>query len=207
MTPFVVRPMTAEDVPGAVALQKAAFPPPFSEDLHWDPEHLLRHLELFPGGQWVAEADGIIVGSCSNCLIEEVTWQAHLSWVETVGGPYLANHRPGGSTLYGLDITVHPAYRKLGIGRAFYQARYRYVQEAGLARYGTGCRLPDYSAHKRENPGVTPEEYAARVVAGEATDRTLTPLLRYGLSFLDVVHDYMEDEESANCAALLEWQP
>lgn len=43
--------MTAMDVAGAVALQQVCFPPPFDPDLHWDAEHLLRHIELFPEGQ------------------------------------------------------------------------------------------------------------------------------------------------------------
>ena len=38
-------------------------------------------------------------------------------------------------------------------------------------------------------------------------NRTHRALLRYGLTFLGVIHDYMEDEESANAAALLEWKP
>ncbi|HEY0866828.1 MAG TPA: hypothetical protein VGE01_05605, partial [Fimbriimonas sp.] len=65
---FRVRLMREQDIPAVVDLQKAAFPPPFSEDLHWDPEHLLRHLEIFPDGQFVAESLGSIVGSCSNTV-------------------------------------------------------------------------------------------------------------------------------------------
>ena len=205
--PFIIRPMTPDDVSGAVALQALAFPPPFSEDLHWDPEHLLRHIELFPEGQLVAEAPSGIIGSCSNALISESKWQAHGSWGATVGGPNLRFHDPQGTTLYGLDITVHPDFRRMGVGRAFYQARFRYVSERSLTRYGTGCRLPDYRNAAQSDRMLTPAVYAAKVQLGEFADRTLTPLLRYGLKLIAVIDDYMEDEESGNAAALLEWTP
>jgi len=204
---FAIRPMLSEDVSQVVGLQKLAFPPPFSEDLHWDPEHLLRHVELFPDGQFVAESDGQIIGSCSNAIIPEASWQAHGSWGATVGGPYIRKHTPSGTTLYGLDITVHPQHRKSGVGRAFYNTRYALVRAKALNRYGTGCRMPDYRNYTEFVAPVDIETYAAKVVAGEVQDRTLTPLLRYGLRLLGVIKNYMEDVESANAGALLEWTP
>ncbi len=195
--------MTSGDISGAVELQRAAFPPPFSEDLHWGAEHLARHIEVFPEGQWVAVCDGYIVGSCSNCIISESLWQAHGSWASTVGGPFLEKHSLDGTTLYGLDITVHPGFRKQGIGRAFYSKRFGYVRSNNLTRYGTGCRIPDYISS-----GVaTQEEYCQLVAVGEMNDRTMTPLLRMGLCYQGVIHAYMTDGESGNAAAMLEWLP
>ncbi len=114
--------MGPEDVEAVAALQREAFPPPFSEELLWQPEHLYRHLELFPEGQFVALAEEEVIGSCSNTLISEEGWQRHSSWDETVGGPLLKSFNRGGGTLYGLDITVSPRRRRLGIGRALYDA-------------------------------------------------------------------------------------
>ena len=205
--PFQIRPMQPEDVPQVVGLQKLAFPPPFSEDLHWDPEHLLRHIDVFPAGQFVAEADGKIVGSCSNAIISEKGWQAHGNWGATMGGPFIRYHDPAGSTLYGLDITVHPQYRRMGVGRGFYEDRYSLVRSLPLTRYGTGCRMPDYRNYFEIVSPIDVETYAQRVAAGEVEDRTLTPLLRYGLRYIGVIRNYMEDVESANAGALLEWTP
>ena len=99
-----------------------------------------------------------------------------------------------------MDIAVHPDARLQGVGRAFYEARDALCRARGLVRYGTGCRMPDFRAS-----GVpTVEAYAAEVVRGERVDRTLTPLLRYGLRFLTVVRGYMRDYESDDAAALLE---
>ncbi len=192
--------MTPADIDGVVALQAAAFPPPFPQEYHWQAPHIRSHLRHFPIGQFVADVDGQIVGSCSNTMISEEKWQAHGSWIETVGDPGIRSFDMQGTTLYGLDITVHPAYRRQGVGRGFYEARYKLCQAAGLVRYGTGCRMPDFRASGVE----TVEQYADEVVAGTRNDRTLTPLLRYGLSFIAVVRGYMEDFESDNAGALLE---
>ncbi len=200
---MTVRLMTLNDVAGVVALQPLAFPQPFDPDLHWEASHIERHLEIFPEAQFVAEVDGEIVGSCSNTRIGEAAWRAHGSWVETVGGPYLENLDLSGSTLYGLDISVHPEFRRRGLGRAFYQARYDFVAGHGLARYGTACRLPDF----RNSGYANVRSFADAVVDGRATDRTLTPLLRMGLAYRGVIENYMEDAESGDAAALLEWTP
>jgi GNAT superfamily N-acetyltransferase len=203
---FRVRPMAPEDIKGAVALQRACFPPPFPEELLWSKEHLERHTEVFPIGQFVALAQpNLVIGSASSCLVSEDTWHAHKSWSETVGGPFIERHDPHGTTLYGLDISVHPEWRRYGVGRALYEARFNLVNVLNLRRYGTGCRLPGYTKWAALNENQPVEVYCDQVASGKLTDRTLTPLLKFGLKFVGVVHDYMEDEESRNAAALLEW--
>ncbi len=197
--------MTSSDLEAVVELQRLAFPPPFSEDLHWDIGHLARHLKIFPRGQWIAKYNDSVVGSCSNTIITEQNWQAHESWFATAGGPELKHFSKSGSTLYGLDITVHPDVRRQGIGRAFYSRRFSWVRDNGRTRFGTGCRLPDYNYYCESVEQVSPSEYAMKVVSNQLVDRTLTPLLRSGLRFIEVVENYMEDIESGNAAALLEW--
>lgn len=204
---MTVQLLTAETVPGAVALQAACFPPPFPQEYHWKPAHLRRHVEIYPEGQFVVMENGFVVGCASSCILSEDNWQAHRSWYETVGGPMANNHDPNGTTLYGLDICVNPDYRRRGIGRLLYQARFDLVRREDLGRYGTGCRLPGYLSWSSSAENSSVEGYVQEVLNGKAQDRTLTPLLRYGLKFLDVIHDYMEDVESADSAVLLEWKP
>ena len=199
--------MAGEHISGVVDLQRECFPPPFPEDLLWKANHLSRHLDLFPEGQFVALAGDFVVASASSTRISEENWLSHRSWEETVGGPMLETFDAEGTTIYGLDISVHPKFRSMGIGRMLYGRRFELVRKLGLRRYGTACRLPDYSSYCLSHPGVSVEKYAATVALGSANDRTMTPLLRYGLCFERVVHHYMDDPESGDSAALLSWTP
>lgn len=201
---FLIRNTEPRDIAGVVALQRECFPAPFPEDLLWQAEHIARHLEIFPEGQWVAEHEGQIIASCTNLLIFEEHWQAHLNWEETVGGHFLQAHAPEGTTLYGVDLSVGPEWRGQGIGRRLYEARIDFVREQALTRYGTAVRMPDYLAQAQ---GMTPTAYAVAVAAGTLTDRTLTPLLRMGTEFMGVIENHMDDEESGHAAAILEWRP
>ncbi len=203
--PFWVRRMTPDDVNSVVAIQPLAFPPPFSTDLHWDAQHIQGHIELFPAGQFVAVSNGKVIASCSNTLIDETAWQLHANGYTTVGGPALDRFCPQGSTLYGLDIAVHPDFRRMGVARALYAARFNVVKDQSLNRYGTACRIPGLRNFLQNYPSQSAEDYVMAVVNGQLIDRTLTPLVRLGLTSLGVIFDYMMDEESMNCAALLEW--
>ncbi len=199
----VVAPLSAEYIEDAVGLQRACFPEPFPEDLLWSADHLRAHLAKFPEGQFVALSDGRVVGSASNTIIAESVYQAHGSWTDTVGGPFLETFDAEGTTLYGLDISVHPEFRRRGVGRHLYEARFELVRHSpGLQRYATACRLPGFWTW-----GGDLDDYLATVRRGELDDRTLTPLLRMGLTLVEGLYDYMEDAESLNCAALLEWTP
>lgn len=200
---FHVRPMAPDDFAGVVDLQRACFPPPFAEDHLWRVEHLEAHLARFPEGQFVAVAGERVVGSASAAIIPEPAWLMRQGWEETLGGFAFDHHDPDGTTLYGADISVSPEFQGRGVGRALYQARFGLVRALGLARYGTACRIPGFSSS-----GLTcPATYVGEVVSGATADRTLTPLLSYGLRCVAVLRDYMHDPESGHCAALLEWTP
>jgi GNAT superfamily N-acetyltransferase len=195
--------MQTHHLPEVVALQRVAFPPPFDESLLWRAEHLERHLELLPSAQWVAVVDGEVIGSCSNTLLAESRFSSQKSWDEKVGGYFLSTFDLAGTTLYGLDISVHPDFRGMGVGRTLYNARYDWVRTHAKKRFGTSCRIPEFSSSGIGSADV----YVSEVAAGHRTDRTLTPLLKYGMRILDVLPDHMDDEESGHNAVLLEWRP
>jgi GNAT superfamily N-acetyltransferase len=195
--------MEAGDVEGAAALQQACFPPPFPPELLWTPEHLSTHLRLFPEGQHVAATEGRVIASASTLRISSASWKSHGSWDEITGGLFLSNHDPQGSLLYCADISVHPDWRRHGVGRALYQARFALVRKLGLEACTASCRLPGF----RESGMLDVEAYAKAVVSGSMKDRTLTPLLRLGMTLVGVARDTMDDPESGNCAGLLEWRP
>ena len=205
--PVMTRTMRPEDLDSVVALQRLAFPAPFDPELLWRKDHLEAHLAKFPQGQWVAVVHGTVIGSCSNVRLRFGQANRSRTWDETVGGPLLDAHDEAGSELYGLDISVHPDFRGQGVARALYEARFEYVRTGKLAHYVTACRIPDVDQALCSGRVKSIEEYVQRVQDGTLHDRTLTPLLRIGLELKGIKLDYMDDSESRDAAALLEWKP
>jgi len=189
-----------------VALQPLCFPPPFPPELLWKAEHLEHHLRVFPEGQMVALADGKVLGSGTSMIISENNWNSHGDFDATVGTFLLDNHDPKGTTMYGVDISVHPDFRGHGIGRKIYAARFELVKKLNLKRYGTSVRIPDFHTwHHQTNGGV--KEYTQLVSEGKVVDRTLTPMIKFGLKLEGIVEGHMNDAESGNAAAVLVWVP
>ncbi len=196
---FRVRLARREDIGGIVDLQRACFPAPFPEELLWQPEHIQAHIERFPEGQLVAESRSQIVASGTNMRLSEADWKAHRSFEETTGGLFLTAHDPTGTVLYGIDISVHPQFRKMGIARAIYAERFELARRLG-GYYATVCRMPGF----RESGLREPSDYAWKVAKGLAEDSTITPLLRIGLEYKGVLENYMDDPESGHAGAILE---
>ena len=199
--------MRDSDIEGVVALQRACFPEPFPAELLWTAEHLARHLEVCPAGQLVVVEGSSVLASASAAIVSEEVWQRHDPWHETLGGHFLTKHDAFGTTLYGVDISVHPDHRRKGLARALYLARFELVRSLGLRRFGTGCRLPDFASWAAERGKADLGHYLTLVTEGTLVDRTLTPLSRLGLRLVGGIENYMDDAESLNCAALLEWLP
>ena len=61
--------------------------------------------------------------------------------------------------------------------------------------------MPD---HLYQNQ-MSPQEYVRLVIENKICDEVLTPQLRAGLSPIELIPNYLPDEESGNCALLLEW--
>ncbi len=188
---------------GVIELQELAFPPPFDQDLLWKEEHLVAHTTKFPEGQIVALFGPRVVGSCSNSILDSPWFDLGLPWKEMVGGYSIDTFNPSGKTLFGLDISVHPDYRRTGIGKSLYDHRKSLVCNLEFERYATTCRLPDF-----ELSGCSDvHTYGKEVCDQVRSDRTLTPLLRYGLTMISVLENHWDDPESGNSAARFEWYP
>lgn len=200
---FTVRNYTEADIDQLIDIQHECFPPPYPVEQLWNREQLFNHIHIFPKGAMCVECDGKLVGS-STCLI--VKWYpnslAH-TWAEITDNGYIRTHDPEGNTLYGVDIAVRPAWRKKGVAKLMYQARFALVKELNLDRFIAAGRMPGYFSYRDQ---LSPEEYAEQVIAKKIDDPVLSPQLRSGLIPLQVVHNYLLDEESGNCALLLEWR-
>lgn len=199
---ITIRPYIEADIPALQAVQQECFPPPYPAEQLWSRAQLLSQIATFPAGALCAVAGDQIVGSCTNLIIRFDPDHPEHTWTEVADDGFIRTHDPQGDSLYGIDIAVRPSFRGQGVARLMYQARFDLVRRLGLARFLTAGRLAGYHLHA-SSMGV--EEYAQRVAAGELTDPVITPQMRAGLQPITVIHDYIPDEESANCALMLQW--
>lgn len=201
--PAVIRNYWEEDFPALIRVQQESFPPPFPAELWWNTDQLKNHVTLFPEGALCVEVKGEIAGSMTALLVDFDPNAPLHTWGEMTDHGYIRNHNPNGRTLYVVDISVRPSYRKLGLGKWLMQSMYEVVVHKGLERLLGGGRMPGY--HKKAGE-MTAEQYLQAVVRGELKDPVITFLLRCGRTPVAVVPNYLEDEESCHYGALMEWK-
>lgn len=200
--PAVVRSYTANDHTQMIAVQAAAFPPPYPPELWWNAEQLNEHISRFPQGALCVEMNGVIVGSMTGLLITFDAEHPQHTWEQITDHGYIRNHDPNGDTLYVADLCVHPDYRQWGLGKLLMQSMYEVTTALGLKRLLGAGRMPGYHRYAAD---YTPQQYVERVTTGELYDPVISFLMRCGRTPLTVIPDYLDDEESLNYAVLMEW--
>ncbi|WP_442596102.1 GNAT family N-acetyltransferase [Neobacillus sp. D3-1R] len=201
--PAIIRNYTEEDFTNLIQIQQECFPPPFPSELWWNHEQLKNHITLFPEGALCIEVDGELAGSMTGLLVNFDPTHPDHTWEEVTANGYITNHDPKGNTLYVVDISVRPAFRKLGLGKWLMSSMYDVVVHLGLDRLLGGGRMPGYHLKSSE---LTAEQYLDAIVKGEVKDPVITFLLRCGRTPVKVVANYLDDEESCHYGTLMEWK-
>ncbi|WP_066305370.1 GNAT family N-acetyltransferase [Bacillus sp. FJAT-29814] len=201
--PICIRNYTKDDFDQLIAIQAECFPPPFPSELWWNKEQLINHVTRFPEGALCVEIDGELAGSLTGLVVDFDPNELNHNWEEITDHGYIRNHNPNGNTLYIVDISVRPKYRKLGLGKLMMQAMYHVVIERGYDRLLGGGRMPGY--HKFAEK-MTANEYLSAIINGQLKDPVISFLLRCGRVPLGIAENYLDDEESCNYAALMEWK-
>lgn len=194
-----IRNLTVADIAAASDLQRRVYKaiPAFSQEQF---ESLLGH---FPEGQFVAEADGKLVGIAISLVVLWDDYSLHHTWAEVTNGGHFDTHDMGGRTLYGAEVCVDPDCRGQGVGHALYEARRQLCRAMNLKRIIAGGRLPGYHEHAAH---MSPEEYAKRVIWGDIYDPVLRFQLDEGFDYCGILHGYLpSDPEAIGNAALIVW--
>ncbi|MEY2195117.1 GNAT family N-acetyltransferase [Neobacillus sp. BF23-41] len=201
--PVIIRNYSNVDFDDLIKIQSECFPPPFPSELWWNKEQLANHVYMFPEGALCVEVDGELAGSITGLTIDFDPSDKNHSWEEITDHGYIRNNNPNGNTLYIVDISVRPKYRKLGLGKLMMQSMYHVVIEKELYRLLGGGRMPGY--HKKADI-MTPGQYLDATIKGEVQDPVITFLLHCGRVPIGIIENYLEDDESCNYAALMEWK-
>lgn len=199
----IIRPVRKQDIPKIVELQKIAFPHMAAEGVYWRPKELDAHLMVFPEGQFCADYDGKIIGSCSSLIITLKPEYKEHTWREACGGSFFKNHDPSGDTLYAADVSTHPNYRRLGIATKLYNARKELAVKLNLRRIIAGGRIFNYCNYAYS---LSPKEYVKKVISGKIREPVLSFQLRNGFRFIKILPNYLKDPRSLNYATFIEWK-
>ncbi|SEJ87487.1 Predicted amidohydrolase [Bhargavaea ginsengi] len=196
---MVIREMTHDDIEAILRMQDECFP---GMD-PWERAHLESHLNIFPEGQFVAELDGEIIGSCSSLIINFDEYDDRHTWDDVTDEGYITNHNPDGYNLYGIEVMVHPDYRRMRVGQRLYEARKDLARALNLKSIVIGGRIPNYYKHEKE---MTPREYVDAVSRHKIYDPVLSFQLLNDFTLMRVNPDYLPDDlASRKYATLMEW--
>lgn len=199
----IIRNYTEKDFDDLIRIQQESFPPPFPAELWWNKQQLHNHVTIFPQGALCVEIDGEVVGSITGLLVPFDPNHVEHSWSDITDNGYIRNHDPSGNVLYGVDIGVRPSFRKFGLGKWLILSMCDIVIHLGVERFVGGGRMPMYYQKKND---MSAQQYIQAVVDGEWVDPVVTFLMKCGLMPVCAIANYLEDEESCNYGALVEWK-
>lgn len=194
-----LRNITRADFQEILALQRICFP---NMD-PWKLEQLESHIEIFPEGQFCVEYEGKIIGSCSSLIVNFDEYDDQHTWDEITDNGYITNHDPEGYNLYGMEVMVHPDFRRMKIGRRLYEARKDLARNFNLKSIIIGGRIPNYYKHSDK---YTPRQYVEEVTLHNIFDPVLTFQVMNGFTLKRINKNYLEDDiASMKYATLMEW--
>lgn len=180
-------------------LQRVVFPT-LADAERFKAAHYLKHLELFPEGQWVGlDGKRVVAATATLRLHFDFDDRTH-TFADIIQGGWLTSHQPDGDWLYGADIGVHPDYRGKGLAQALYAARQEVVWALGLKGQVTAGMMSGFGAVKHR---MSAEAYYEGLVAGRINDPTLSMQQRIGFEFRALLKNYLTDPICDNYSVLI----
>lgn len=198
-TAVIYRQLEVADANEAAALERLCYPTIEPTGLLLE-EDVATHVRTFRDGNWVATVDGQVVG-ISLCWRLDFNFSDPAHTLEEIDNPTF--HDAGGQWLYGLDTSVHPSFRGLGIAGGIYELRREYVRANGLEGIVAGGMLPGYEGLEQQ---MTAQEYVDQVVSGTRYDPTLTFQLKQGFVVEGILPGYVDGTIGGGVASLIVWR-
>ncbi len=196
-----VVPTQAAYAEALAAFQRTCYPTLPQEEL-FTADHYRSHVRIFPDGQFTAIVrtpdSEQVAGATTTMRADYGELPAH--FLDFIGHNTICTHNPKGLWLYGIDMSVRPAFRGRGISRRLYAARAALVRRLNLRGEFVAGLLPGYQAVRGQ---MSVEAYVDRVVAGELSDPTLTPQLKSGFRVERLLYGYITDPRSDDVSTLL----
>ncbi len=178
-------------------LQQLVFPT-LSPDERLQAKHYLRHIDLFPDGQFVV-LDGETIIGMSTTIRYHLSMEDH-TYLEVSAGLWMTSHEKDGDWLYGMDVGVHPDYRGKGIAKAIYQARQELCRALGLKGQITVGMPNGYLAYA---DNMSLDDYYTALLQGTIFDPTVSMQQKLGFALVRLIHNYLDDPQCGNGGVLM----
>ncbi|WP_312126429.1 GNAT family N-acetyltransferase [Brevundimonas sp.] len=177
----------------------------YKDDIPYTAGMLRGQIAIYPDGQLVVEYMGEIVGYAASFRIDEASAMRAHTWEDITGGGYASRHDPNGEWLYGMEVCVDPARRRLRIGQRLYDARRELCEVQNLKGIIFGGRLPGLSRRKSAYPD--PKDYLDAVTARKMNDPVVAFHIRSGFEPIGVLRGYLPtDKQSLGHASHMVWR-
>jgi GNAT superfamily N-acetyltransferase len=197
---ILITPTRAEHATQLEALQRKVFPS-LAEDELLHADQYKKHIEIFPEGQFTALDGEKVVGSTSTLRYHyDLSHPQQHTLREVMGGGWLTTHDPDGEWLYGIDMSVDPGHRKMGIAKGLYRARQQTCRELKLKGQLIVGMLNGYDRVRSE---MTIEEYYEKVKRKEIFDPTVSVQMKVGFEIVSFMKNYLHDPTCDNSGALM----
>ncbi len=196
---FQLEAMQIQHAEALESLQRIVFPSLSEEELILA-KHYRKHLEIFPEGQFIISFEGHVIGATTTMLSNFDFENYHHTFNETIAGGWLTNHNPKGDWLYGLDVSVHPEFRRKGLASALYEARQHLVDKLSLRGQITVGMMNGYGVL---SDSMTGEEYYQELVQGKRLDPTVSTQIKVGFKPIGLIPNYLNDPTCGNYGVML----
>ncbi len=184
---------------GLEMLQDIVFPL-LSDSEKFRAPHYLKHIDLFPEGQFCVTDGDLVVGMTTTIRMTFDFNHCQHRFEDVIDGGYLTSHQPDGEWLYGMDVGTHPDYRRRGIAKALYRARQALAKSLGLKGQVTVGMMNGYGEKKHQ---YSPEEYFEKIKSGEEYDPTVSTQMKLGFKPMQLIPDYLDDPTCDNFGVLI----
>ncbi|MEO0564635.1 MAG: GNAT family N-acetyltransferase [Chloroflexota bacterium] len=202
--PIEIRVMTPPFADQLDALQKAIFPT-LTDDELFSADNYRKHMEIFPDGQYMAvvrhpKHGPLVIGACSAIRTTFDFDHIQHTFAELTDNGWLTTHEPDGDWLYGIDMSVHPKFRRRRVATRLYRVRLNITRRLNLRGEIIGGMMPGYDKHRKK---YSIEAYVDEVAKGKLIDPTLTAQMKQGFEVRGILYDHITDPRADNCAALM----
>lgn len=198
---LLIREARTSDIPAIIEVMKRAYP-----DMPiYTAGNLQGQMSAFPGGQFVAVADDVVVGYSSTFRIDEETALKPHTWVEITGSGHASRHDASGEWLYAMEVCVDPAWRGRRVGQRLYDARKRMAERLDIKGIVFGGRLPGLSRRIKQFGSAA--AYLDAVASQKIRDQVATFQISNGFEPIGVLEGYLpSDKESMGYASHMVWR-